>query len=131
MFRHKEVDHTAEDHIVERVHPHGCQKEEELRGRGEAGILLVPRTCYSKGEADELPRGTHDDNPTEPDSLVEDSLEDMGEGSDAEDDGENKSTSERRVIAIIGITSPFWDISILSGCDIDASRTRCRSSGGR
>jgi hypothetical protein len=130
LLGHEEIDHATEDHIVESVYPHGSQQQEDLRGRGQSGGLLIPRAGHSKAETGELPRCAHDDDPAEADPLVEDGLKVVDESCNAEDDGEDESSGEGRVITIVGIAGPFGDISILPGSDGDAGRGGRGRRGG-
>lgn len=63
--------------------------------------MLVPGASGAEGETDELPGGAHDDNPAEADPLVEDSLEDVKESGDTEENREDDGTSERGVKAVV------------------------------
>jgi hypothetical protein len=139
LLGNEEVYHAAEDHIVERINPHGRQQEEDLGDGSEGSGLLVPCAGDAECKTGQLPGSAHDDDPAETDPLVEEGLEDVDEGGDAEGDGKDEGTSEGGIIVVVGVARPLGDVAILPWGDTHAGSSRrgrrgrggCRGDGGR
>lgn len=81
-------------------------------------LVFGPKRADNK--AREFPEDAHKEGPAELPFFVESGLDDMAREREAEEDRESDGGGERRVIVVVSITGPFWNIAILIRGHADA-----------
>ena len=102
VVREEEVDHAAEDHVDEGVDPERGKEDEKLLRGGVGGVELVLDAEGAEDVASRLPGAAHDEDPGEG-FLMQDGLEDVREGCEAEEADEEDCGAVGGAVVPLGV----------------------------
>ena len=93
IFDEEEMNHSAEDHVHERVDPKWSKQNEQELSSVNSRCSLIGDVVGTNPIASSLPDPGHDEDPAEGFAVL-DGLKDVGNGCEAEDDGEDDCSCE-------------------------------------